>query len=346
MEGRTHMKKLILIVTMVAVLLTQAACTSSTAKKAIEQSKLSMANSDYTAALNYLQLAQSEGSDDDEINEMILILENYIKAKEEFDEINMDGAAEALNAIPDSYKNYTIAEDIESLKHDVETKRAVISDVDQQIASVKEWLAAGDYERASANITELYSKDITNYQRKQIDELKSMLDSAQSKIDDAANKQPEVVYVPQTSSNTNVVATYYVVNCKQSITLRTAPSTSASEIVQIPLGQAVGYIENAGNGFYKINYDGKVGYSLASYLSSTKPGTSTASSNSSGRVAQVVNCKEWITLRSNPSTSGDSLAQIPLGTYVTFVSTADNGFYCIEYKGQRGYALQSYIALR
>lgn len=339
-----RMKKFLITICTLAVMLTMTACTSSMAQKAIEQSKMSMAGGDYTAALNYLQLAQKEGGDDEEVKEMITILENYIKAKDEFNKINMDGALEALNAIPDSYKDYSIASDIDKLKQDVADKRMVMGDVDSQIAAVKKWIASGDYESASANITELYSKNITNYQRKQVDELKQTLDSAQSKIKEASDKNPDVVYVP-TSSNTNVVATYYVVNCKQSITLRTAPSTSASEITQIPLGQAVGYIENAGNGFYKINYDGRVGYGLASYLSASKPNTS-AQTYSSGRSAQVVNCNEWITLRATPSTNGTDLAHIPLGAYVTYISTAENGFYCIEYNGQRGYALQSYLALR
>lgn len=335
------MKKVFLTVIAIMMSFIFAACTSTTAKKAIEQSKLSMAGADYTAALNYLQLAQQEGGDNEEVKELIAILENYIKANDEFDKINMDGASAALDAIPESYKNYSIANDVDKLKESVSNKRSTMGDVDTQIAAVKKFIASGDYTSADANITELYSKDITNYQRKQIDELKATLDSANSKIKEASDKKPKVVYVP-TSSNTNVVATYYVVNCKQSITLRTAPSTSASEITQIPLGQAVGYIENAGNGFYKINYDGKVGYSLASYLSSSKPNTSSYS----GRTAQVVNCSEWITLRATPSTNGTDLAHIPLDAYVTYISSAENGFYCVEYNGQRGYALQSYLALR
>lgn len=337
------MKRIIATLLIILSLFLQSACVSDTAKKALEESKLSMADGNYTAALNYLQLANNEGFNSEEIEDMKLILSNYIKAKEEFDKVNMDGASEALDAIPESYTKYSIASDINSLKEQVSDKRAVMGDIDAQIISVKNWIAYGDYVSASANITELYSKNITEYQRKQVDELKQTLDSAQSKIKEAEDEKPQVVYVPQTSSNTNVIATYYVVNCRQSITLRTAPSTSASEITQIPLGQAVGYIEDAGNGFYKINYDGRVGYSLASYLSSTRTSQTNASS---GRRAQVVNCKEWITLRSTPSTSGTSLAHIPLGAYVTFISTSENGFYCIEYNGQRGYALQSYISLR
>ena len=144
------------------------------------------------------------------------------------------------------------------------------------------------------------------------------------------------------NSNANVVATYYVVNCQESITLRSAPSTSASEITQIPLGKAVGFIETAENGFSKINYDGLVGYGLSSYLSSEKPN----SIRSEGRRAQVVNCNEWITLRSSPSVSASSLAQIPLGAYVICVNDVGNEFYEVEYNGKHGYVLKAYLEYR
>ena len=196
------MKKYLPFICLLALLFITA-CTSSVAQKAIDESKLSMANGDYQAALNYLQLAQKEGSDNAEIKEMSTILENYIKAKDEFDKINMDGASAALDAIPDIYKNYSIATDIDKLRMDISDKKTVMGDVDSQIAAVKKWIANGDYDSAEANITELYSKDITNYQRKQIDELKSTLDSAKSKIAEAKNSKPAVVYVPQTSSSSS-----------------------------------------------------------------------------------------------------------------------------------------------
>ncbi|MDD6762736.1 MAG: M14 family zinc carboxypeptidase [Clostridiales bacterium] len=146
-----------------------------------------MANSDYTAALNYFQLAKNEGYTDSELDEMILIVEKYTEAESAFNEVDMDGTREALESIPESYKNYSIASDI--------------------------------------------------------DQLKTTIESAQEKID-AASSQKEAVYVapnpprnsvPAKASNTNVVATYYVVNCNQSITLR----TSASEITKIPAGAYV-----------------------------------------------------------------------------------------------------------
>lgn len=317
-------------------------CTSSAEKKAISEGKRLMGNGDYETALSYLNIAKSEGSDSAEIEEMILIIDNYIKAMNALNEANIEEANDCINAIPEGYKNYSISDDVEKLKNDISAKQIIMTDIDSQISGTKQMVAMGDYVSAEANINELYVKEMTEYQKKQVDEINATIQSAKSKIDEASNKEANVVYVPQTStsSNVNVIDTYYVVNCKESITLRTSPSTSASEIVQIPLGQAVGYIENAGNGFYKINYDGRVGYSLASYLSSTKP------SSTKIQEAQVVNCKEWITLRKTPSTSAEALAQIPLGTYVKYISTADNGFYCIEYNGQVGYALQSYLELK
>lgn len=134
-----------------------------------------------------------------------------------------------------------------------------------------------------------------------------------------------------------VVATYFVVNCRESITLRDAPSVYAAEITQIPLGQAVGFIANVGNGFYKINYDGLVGYALAQYLA--------PSSQSSERYGTVVNCRESITLRETPSVHGYEIMQIPLGARVKYLGNTSGEFYRVEYRGAVGFALKAYIVL-
>ena len=58
----------------------------------------------------------------------------------------------------------------------------------------------------------------------------------------------------------------------------------------------------------------------------------------------VVNCNEWITLRSYPSTEAASLDRIPLGEWV-WINRGyyRNGFYSAEYNGQHGYVLAHYI---
>ena len=147
------------------------------------------------------------------------------------------------------------------------------------------------------------------------------------------------------TANTQVLTTLYVVNCNESITLRTADSTSAKEIRQIPLGAAVSFMENASNGFYKVSYNGSTGYALASYLSVDPYDHYVASTTAADLTwrGKVVRCDEFITLRKTPSTKGEELIKIPVGAIVTVYSGADNGFYYINYGGIEGYALASYI---
>lgn len=62
-------------------------------------------------------------------------------------------------------------------------------------------------------------------------------------------------------------------------------------------------------------------------------------------IMQVVNCKEWISLRTMPSTSADTITRIPLGERVVFAGPAENGFYQVTYQGNTGYALAEYLVL-
>lgn len=167
-----------------------------------------------------------------------------------------------------------------------------------------------------------------------------------SKEPPAPRQEQEIIYVapaqPEVSyyHPNGVYATCYVVNCKKSITLRKSSSTQSEEVCQIPLGSAVSYIGAASNGFYKVIYNGKTGYALASYLSFSRP----SGSDFGGTYLQVVNCKKSITLRTAPKTNSGEYCQIPLGSYVEFLSVSDNGFFLVAYNGLVGYALASYLS--
>lgn len=58
----------------------------------------------------------------------------------------------------------------------------------------------------------------------------------------------------------------------------------------------------------------------------------------------IANCKEWVTLRSAPSTSATALARIPLGTRVAVWDVdSRNGFLPVRYKKIKGYVLEQYL---
>lgn len=141
--------------------------------------------------------------------------------------------------------------------------------------------------------------------------------------------------------------TYFVVNCEEWISLRSQPSTSAAALDQIPYGAPVSYIGTAENGFYQVIYNGKTGYALASYLSTEKPEPRSYNSQTVFPTACVVNCEEWISLRVSPNTKADRITTIPLGSYVTVLSTGEaNGFWKISYNGYEGYALGQYLSIQ
>lgn len=146
---------------------------------------------------------------------------------------------------------------------------------------------------------------------------------------------------PSPSSAADDIKYYmYVVNCDQSISLRSAPEVSAPEIMQVALGVQVGYIDSAENGFYKIAVGDTVGYALASYLS----GQTTGSDNTVKYYMYVVNCKSSITLRSAADVNSSEMAQIPYGTPVGVVNEGQNGFYKVKYNGLIGYASSAYLS--
>ncbi len=133
--------------------------------------------------------------------------------------------------------------------------------------------------------------------------------------------------------------TKYVINCKKSITLRESPSTKAAQLGEILWGEPVSFIQDDKDGFSKVAYQGKTGYVLAAYLGDTPP---SLNDNASGMM-RVVNCRESISLRRSPSVSASEICQIPLGSMVSYVSSASDGFYEITYMGKNGYALASYL---
>lgn len=151
--------------------------------------------------------------------------------------------------------------------------------------------------------------------------------------------------------------TMYVANVKNSIYFRTAPEENQSNIIcEIPLGTAVGFIENSNTVFAKISYNGQEGYVKREYLSNSAPApaaepTTATSSAYSGNTTvsstvYVANVKNSIYLRSEPSEASDAniICTIPLGTGIGFVENTNNTFAKVSYNGKLGYAKREYLS--
>ena len=144
-----------------------------------------------------------------------------------------------------------------------------------------------------------------------------------------------------------------VVDVVENVSLLDSPSSSGRLLKKVPVGAIVTSCVTAGGNFVFCRYQGTDGYIRSEYLHSADY---TISSQSSSVVqkytgmypamrgpVEVVNCSEWVSLRTKPSTSSVRVAKVPLGTVVQdCLQVSDTFVYCC-YRGVWGYIQKDYL---
>lgn len=141
----------------------------------------------------------------------------------------------------------------------------------------------------------------------------------------------------------------------EAATLAVAPEGAVVEILDGPI------VDDAGNAWYAVNYDGVEGYAGAAYLSATdraptarQAGAAIGATGSSGFAAgtrvEVSNTGGWnLRLRTEVGLQGGVLAAADEGTVLVVVSgpTTDgegNAWYGVDYDGLTGFVRASYLS--
>lgn len=143
----------------------------------------------------------------------------------------------------------------------------------------------------------------------------------------------------QSSSGSNYLGKMTIVNCKEFVTLRKSPSTSAATVTKVAKGQKVDAYYYNGT-FCRCYYNGLEGYILSKYL-----GDYDSYSESSGDYLgemTIVNCNDWVTLRSAPSTKASTVTRINWGETVEAYYYNSQFAECY-YMGLHGYILRKYL---
>jgi cell wall-associated NlpC family hydrolase len=121
------------------------------------------------------------------------------------------------------------------------------------------------------------------------------------------------------------------------LNLRAGPSTSYDILAAAKQGEAVTLLAGPDNGWYKVCYQGTVGYMSASYLS----GGEVAASGEEDLGSGTVNVGA-LNMRSGPGTDYGRVLILYQGATVELLSL-DNGWYKISYNGTVGYVSSVYI---
>lgn len=132
-----------------------------------------------------------------------------------------------------------------------------------------------------------------------------------------------------------VISRWYA-NCKEFISLRSAPSTAADVITRIPVNEEF-LLLGWDCDFALVDYNGLRGYVLSSYI---QPVTSRQNESTPSR--WYAKCNEYISLRSAPSTSASVITRILVNEEFLLLDWL-NDFALVDYNGLKGYVLTSYI---
>lgn len=139
-----------------------------------------------------------------------------------------------------------------------------------------------------------------------------------------------------------------VINLSGDIQLnfRLGPSTNDTVIGGLSEGTTFTVLSES-NGWYKINYDGTIGYVYGYYVSIGNNSSSLSNSSSNTSKSGVVsnlNSGVDLNFRSGPNTDYSIIGELSEGTSVTILSE-NNGWYKINYDGTVGYVYSDYISI-
>ena len=127
------------------------------------------------------------------------------------------------------------------------------------------------------------------------------------------------------------------------LNLRAGPSTENHIKLTMPPGAFVELISELGrSGFYKVSYQGELGYAHSDFLS--VGGDGGGGSDPGWDNAGTAYTTDHLNLRSGPGTSHAVILVMPAGEAVQLTGASENGFSGVVYGGSNGWASNDYLS--
>ena len=165
------------------------------------------------------------------------------------------------------------------------------------------------------------------------------------------SKYIKLIQTTESGTNTNITKGK-VNNITSNLRVRQAPSTSSLTIGYLLSGQEVEITGESGD-WYKINFNGKVGYSHKDYITKISNGSGSqnnnSSSNNSGSTVTekdgTVNATDGLRVREGAGTNTKILGVLNHGSAVKIVDT-NGSWHKIKYGSGYGYVHKDYVTIK
>lgn len=186
------MKKLVLI--MIMLMFSLGGCGNNLANENIDKGKIELENKQYDKALALFRAAISEGSDDQEVRELIRTIISFEKGKKLFEEGSFEEAQKVLDSIDKSYVNYSIKDDIDGLKEDIIAYKENDKFINSELVSIEQLINEGNYIDAKTKSEDLLvsGKPISEVHQKKIDEHIIAIDKEIVRIETEKSEQERI----------------------------------------------------------------------------------------------------------------------------------------------------------
>ena len=191
------MRKKLIASIMLMLGLALTGCGNGIVKKSIEQAKSAIEIKEYDKALLSLEIALDEDNDNAEAKKLYSIVDKYQKSKKLLEENNIDDAKKSLDHISDEYVNYTIKDDVNSLKQKIEDKIKEIKLIDSNLTKLLGLVDEKKYDEANILFEEINKGSLSEEQKIKANELKTRIDTelveieTQKKSEEESNKKKQ-----------------------------------------------------------------------------------------------------------------------------------------------------------
>jgi uncharacterized protein YgiM (DUF1202 family) len=142
------------------------------------------------------------------------------------------------------------------------------------------------------------------------------------------------------------VSVVQTVRATDVVNIRTSDSETADKIDKAQVGQEFTLLEQRGNGWSKVEYNGKEAYIKSEYLETVSEVTVKTSADNSADNTQTngtVTVKENVKVRKSASTSAESLGTVYVGTKLDLIMKQADGWTKIKYNGETAYVKSEYV---
>ena len=144
-------------------------------------------------------------------------------------------------------------------------------------------------------------------------------------------------------------ATNDKVTAKETVNLRSLPTTNSDIIATIKNGEFLQRTAISNKGWSRLDYNGNTVYAISSYLTTdATPKPEIKPENNSSMVFDIVDeqvtAKSETNLRTSPSTIDSEIVYtLKNGEYIHCTGVSNSGWSKLEYNGQTVYAISSYL---